>query len=61
MTLIRVKSKYGSCKGTCMGFMYQPKIFFLNLIKVIGNLPNWFKSSIDTKKIKEGSIIGKMG
>jgi hypothetical protein len=47
MTLIRVKSKYGSCKGTCMGLMYQPKKYvFVNLIKVIGN---WFKSSKDTR------------
>ena len=44
MTLIGVKSKYGSCKGTCMGWINLTKIKFVNLFKVIGNKSNWFNS-----------------
>jgi len=43
--LIGVKSKYGSCKGTCMGWINLTKIKFVNLFKVMvinptGSIPD---------------------
>ena len=62
MTLIGVKSKYGSCNGNCTGWIIINKnknfICFLILNKVNRNILIWFKSK---KRFKEGSIIGKMG
>jgi hypothetical protein len=70
MTLIGVKSKYGSCNGNCTGGIILKKIFYIKYIYFISSLRQGSRfyfstgSNPDIRKVlflKEGSVCWLTG